>query len=484
MKIALRKWLILTHRYLGIPLSFLFLMWFASGIAMIFARGMPSLTPALRLERLAPLNFDLVKLSPSEALEKAQLGRPPAEVTLLTLMGRPAYRFSSGGFVTVFADNGEVLDQIGQPEALRIANSFTKLPAEKLSYAGEITEPDQWTLENRRALPLQKIVVHDDESTHLYISEETGEVDVLTTRGSRLLAWFAAIPHWMYFTPLRANGAVWRQVVLWTSGIGAVLACLGLALAFTQYATPYAGWMRWHYISGVAFGVFALTWVFSGLLSMEPFFWASGGGTGNRIPQALRGGPLDFAACQQLPRGEGIREIDFVMIQGEAYYVSHRPGSDPDLIDSRSLETQHEAFPVESVLARVQQGNPNVPVNETAVLTNYDSYYHATEQKPPLPVIRIKLGDTDATWFYIDPRMSQVVGRFTRRERLQRWIYHGFHSLDFNFWYYQGWAWTTVMVALNMGGVTLSLIGVIIGVKRLVKMNKPRIERMERISIR
>src|SRR5215813_12112835 len=74
MKIALRKWLILTHRYLGIPLSFLFLMWFASGIAMIFARGMPSLTPEMRSERLPPLNFEAVKLRPSEALEKAQLG--------------------------------------------------------------------------------------------------------------------------------------------------------------------------------------------------------------------------------------------------------------------------------------------------------------------------------------------------------------------------------------------------------------------------
>src|SRR5215831_8944820 len=69
MKILFWKWLILTHRYLGIPLSFLFLMWFASGIAMIFARGMPSLTLDLRSERLPPLNFDAVKLSPSQALE-------------------------------------------------------------------------------------------------------------------------------------------------------------------------------------------------------------------------------------------------------------------------------------------------------------------------------------------------------------------------------------------------------------------------------
>src|SRR5215471_13813429 len=345
MKVALRKWLILTHRYLGIPLSFLFLMWFASGIAMIFARGMPSLTPDMRSERLPPLNFDAVKLSPSQALEKAQLGRPPTRATLLTVMGRPAYRFSSGGLVTVFADKGDVLDQIGQPEALRIANSFTGLPAEKLGYAGELTEPDQWTLENRRALPMQKIVVHDDADTHLYISEETGEVDLLTTRGTRLLAWFAAIPHWMYFTPLRANGPVWRQVVLWTSGIGAILACLGLVLAFTQYATPYAGLMRWHYISGVAFGVFSLTWVFSGLLSMEPFFWASGGGTGNRIPQALRGGPLDLAEFEKFPAARAdLKQIDFLRIQGEPYYAAHLTDSEPKLISAHSLQARDQLF--------------------------------------------------------------------------------------------------------------------------------------------
>ena len=88
--------MILTHRYLGIPLSFLFLMWFASGIAMIFARGMPSLTPEMRLERMPPLNFAAVKLNPSEALEKAQLDGAPARAMLMTIMGRPAYHIQQG----------------------------------------------------------------------------------------------------------------------------------------------------------------------------------------------------------------------------------------------------------------------------------------------------------------------------------------------------------------------------------------------------
>ena len=103
------------------------------------------------------------------------------------------------------------------------------------------------------------------------------------------------------------------------------------------------------------------------------------------------------------------------------------------------------------------------------MLSGYDSYYHATERKPPLPVLRVKFADPDATWFYIDPHMSQVVGRFTRRERLQRWIYHGFHSLDFNFWYYNGAVWRTAMVALNAGGSMLGIIGLVLAINRVCR---------------
>src|SRR5262249_40926227 len=156
--------------------------------------------------------------------------------------------------------------------------------------------------------------------------------------------------------------------------------------------------------------------------------------TGNRIPQTLRGGPLDLSAFDRWPaQRPDLKEIDFVRIQGEPYYVEHDTNPQPQLIAARSLDVRSEPFSTESVLKRIQQGNPSVPIVESDLLPDYDSYYHATERQPPLPVLRVKFGDPDSTWFYIDPRMSQVVSRFTRRQRLQRWIYHGLHSLDFNF---------------------------------------------------
>src|SRR5215471_220714 len=145
-----RKWVILIHRYLGIAVSLLFVMWFVSGIAMIFARGMPNLTTDVRFQRLPKIDFAKVNVTPGEAFEKAQLGRPPARATMLTVMGRPAYRFTSRGTVTVFADDGEVLETVGEREAISVARAFMSLPDAMLQYRGKQLDPDQWTLEERQ----------------------------------------------------------------------------------------------------------------------------------------------------------------------------------------------------------------------------------------------------------------------------------------------------------------------------------------------
>src|SRR5262249_70053 len=396
--VPFRKFLILTHRYLGIAVCLLFAMWFVSGIAMIFARGMPGLTPDVRFQHLPLLGVSSVRVTPAEAMEKALLERGPNRVTLLTVMDRPAYRFSSGrSSVTVFADTGDVLEVLGQPEAMKIAGRLMNVPETQLHYAGEVVKPDQWTLEERRVLPAHKITVDDEAHTELYVSEETAEVALLTTRGSRALAWVAAIPHWIYFAPLRQNGPVWRQVVLWTSAPAAVLALFGIILGFTTYFTPYGGMMRWDYITGVVFGFFCLTWVFSGLLSMEPFFWASGGGTGNRISQALRGGALDPARFPKLSLPSGnFKEIEFLRIQDEEYYLIRNKSNHPLFFSAYSSQTRGDFFSTNFLMTRVKQSPPDASTAESLLLSAYVSSSHPPKHKPPLPVLRVKFADPDA----------------------------------------------------------------------------------------
>src|SRR5512138_717040 len=70
----LRRTLILVHRYLGIPLSLLFVLWFVTGIAMMYVGGMPALDPTARLERLPSLDLAAVRLTPAEAAAKAERG--------------------------------------------------------------------------------------------------------------------------------------------------------------------------------------------------------------------------------------------------------------------------------------------------------------------------------------------------------------------------------------------------------------------------
>jgi len=500
-----RRCVILTHRYLGIALSLIVAMWFASGIVMMYAGGMPRLTPQLRLERLPALELSSVRLTPSEAAERAGLQGTPGRVVLLSVMERPAYRFVGGRSTTVFADTGEVLGDVSLAQSKTIVSRFMNLPEDQVQYDRTLTRVDQWTLGQGRQMPLYKFRVDDGSATELYVSPQTGEVTTLTTRRSRALAWIGTIPHWLYFAALRANQPVWYRIMVWTSTLVCGLAVLGLILGITQFrrqkpfrlaaSIPYSGWMRWHYITGVVFGVFTLTWAFSGLLSMEPYAWTNA--TGLEVSRdVFTGGPVDLsrfsamdpAAWDRLLGGRAIKEVDFVRIQDEHYYlVRHAPEdpaarrrerlhqpynvtgrADPDrlLVTASTREVRREPFSVDSLVARLRTALPDVSLVEQQLLSEYDSYYYSRGQQRPLPVLRVKFNDPARTWFYIDPEMSQVLAQVHRLNRVERWLYNGLHSLDFAFWYSSP-LWDVGMITLCLGGLASSGIGLLLGIRRL-----------------
>jgi len=473
-----RAWLILVHRYLGIALALLFLVWFVSGIAMIYARDMPRLTPRSRLAHLPPIDFDRIRFTASQAAARAERAERPGRTTLLSIQGRPAYRFSGPPAATVFADTGELMKPVGERESVDIAARFADVAPDRVQYRRRLENADQWTITQRRQLPLHKIAVEDAAGTELYVSEALGEVVVETTRASRALAWIAAIPHWLYFAPLRLNDGLWRQVILWTSGLGSVSAAIGLVLAFTQYRVAYAGLMRWHYLTGAFFGVFALTWVFSGMLSMEPWFWASSDRSGPSIGPVLAGGRMDVSAFPAIDApafraalgGRPAKEIEFHWLRNTPWFVV-RTTDETLLVDAVQIEVQQRMFDAPALLQQIAAANPEAAIADSSLIERYDAYYYDRDRSAPLPVMRIGFEDPDRTIVYVDPHLLEVVGRFTRRERVQRWLYHGLHSLDFPFWYYSR-AWDVVMIALLSGGSVLSAIGVVIGWRRLRRLTR------------
>jgi hypothetical protein len=495
-----RKFAILAHRYLGVALSLLLVVWFVSGIVMIYAGGMPQITAQARLDRLPPLDLSQVHISPVEASERANASG--GRLQLLTVMERPAYRIDG---VTVFADTGEVLDEVGVAQSRAIAARFAGLAENSLAHVDTLSRIDQWTLGQSRDLPLHKFAADDADATEVYVASTSGEVVQLTTRRSRMLAWAGTIPHWLYFAALRENQPLWYRTVVWTSTAACVLTLLGLILGVVQFrrtrplarAIPYAGWMRWHYITGAVFGVFTLTWAFSGLLSMEPYAWTNAEGL-EVSRSVFTGGPVELAAFtapdaatwDRVLDGRGIKEVEFARIQGEHYYVvrqaprdaavaqrrerlhqpynvSGRVAPDRVLVNARTLEVRHEPFSTASLVARLQAAAPDVPIVGSDLLTEYDSYYYSRGRQTPLPVVRVKFADPAETWFYVDPQNSQMLAAIHRLNRVERWLYNGFHSLDFAFWYDRRPLWDIGMLALLFGGLASSGIGLFLGVKRV-----------------
>jgi len=499
---GLRRFLILLHRYLGIPLSFLFVLWFASGIAMIYVGGMPALSPEQRLEHLPELDLAAVQITPAAAAKRAG-DDSPATITLRTVLGRPAYWIDGE---TVFADDGESLAPLERETAREVAAKFSSAPLGSVRFMRTVERPDQWTLLLGRELPLEKFAVDDGLGTEVYVSPATGMVALATTARTRAFAWIATIPHWFYFTSLRTNQQLWTRTVVWSAELGCVLAVLGLVLGIVQFrkSTPfsfaksirYQGWMRWHYILGAFFGVFALTWVFSGLLSMEPFAWTNAEGLRIR-PSAFTGGPLDVSrfgtfdavAWGSLRGGRALKEIELKRIQDQPYYLArytsapipdakrerlHQPYDvagraqpESELIDATTLAPRREPFSVESLLGRLKAAAPGTEIAAQDLLDDYDSYYYSRNREAPLPVLRVKFADPLETWVYVDPRESALLATVHRLNRVERWLYNGLHSLDFAFWYSKRPLWDIGMILLCAGALASSAIGLCLGVRRL-----------------
>jgi hypothetical protein len=135
-------------------------------------------------------------------------------------------------------------------------------------------------------MPLHRIAVDDAAGTRLYVAENGGDVVLKTNASGRFWGWTGAVLHWLYFTPLRRQSALWNEVIVWSSIAGTLMCIVGIVWGVWRLAplrgyrlrrerhwSPYAGWMRWHHYAGIIFGVVTTTWIFSGLLSMDPWDW-------------------------------------------------------------------------------------------------------------------------------------------------------------------------------------------------------------------
>jgi hypothetical protein len=108
-------------------------------------------------------------------------------------------------------------------------------------------------------------------------------------------------------------------------------------------------------------------------------------------------------------------------------------------------------------------------MRDAAWLSEYDAYYYSQKGTRPLPVLRVRYDDPQQTWLYLDPGRGAIASRMERSSRWNRWLYHGFHSLDFPFMYYKRPLWDIVMIVLSIGGIAMSVTSGLPAWRRLVR---------------
>lgn len=508
-----RKLLAYTHRWLGIAGCVLFVAWFISGVVMMYAR-MPGLANEERLARAPVLDLSAVALSPAEAA--AQAGLDVDRVQVGMLQHRPVYRFGGRTPTIVFADTGGFFEGINRAQAREVARRYAPGHTGPIRFAAYVTEPDQWTIQARAQMPMYRFALDDAEDTHLYVSEVTGDVVLRTTRKERFWGYLGPVFHWVYFTPLRRNGPLWTQFIIWSSLIGCVMCITGIVWGLWRYSprsrfrlkrvlsvSPYAGWMKWHHIAGLIFGVVTLTWTYSGLLSMGPFNWFRSAPPSRAEREASTGGPLKAelmtiesmkAAVAAIEPSFAPKELESMQFRGEPFWIAYRapsaeqatlwmhegllPRAPRPRMEHRYVSAVHPergavtGFGREAMTEIAQAAMPGVRVEDALWLQEYDGYYYDPRGSRPLPVLRVRYEDANATWLYLDPERGGIVQRSSKVSRLRRWLYQGFHSLDFPFLYFHRPLWDIVVIVLSIGGTVLSFTTMLPAWRRLKRRGR------------
>jgi uncharacterized iron-regulated membrane protein len=477
----LKRWLYLTHRWIGIVTCLLFAMWFVSGLVMLYV-PFPELKPAEWLAGQRPIAWSEVKVGP----EAVANGRADIRSLALEMDGDvPVWRLTGwdGSRAAYRASNGQPIARVGRAEALQIASLFGGAPVA----SAKLIHNDQWSVPGGydKDRPLWKAALAGGAGKVIYVSSRSGAVVLDTNRRERLWNWLGSIPHWLYPRALRELPEAWRQVVLWVSGpciigalAGAIIGVLRLRPGRHRFKgnrmTPYRGWMKWHHVAGLIGGAFLLTWIFSGWLSVDPGRFFDSGGVSDGARRAYAGrGPVPALDISRLAvLAPDARRVEWLRAAGRRYLRAEAPGDADTDVDPVSLK------PFAADQADILRGAvglvPGAHIAALDVLTAPDSYWYAVDDEAKLPVWRVRFDDRAHTWAHIDPLTGQLLGSIDSRGRLYRWLYDGLHRWDFGPLLAHSPARRVLIWLLSLAGLMISVSSIWIGWRRLRRPSRAR----------
>jgi len=467
----------LVHRWLGIVLALLMAIWAISGITMMYV-SFPETTAEERLAGLAPLDLsgccDRVLLPPT-SIERAQVEM---------IAGQPSLRWSGADGSGIVSLGQTAFPQVTEREAGLVAatymqRAFGAAPATQV----QAIDRDQWTVYGRfRAhQPLYKVSFADDRGTVLYVSSLTGEVLQDTTSHERFWNWLGAVPHWLYFTAFREIQPLWYNFVVYASVLGVFLTVTGIYVGLVMYGkgrrkSPFRGLALWHHWTGLIFGLVTLTWVFSGLASMQPWGWLESPGPGKEV-EALAGREVQWSDLEALYRAlaarpqPGVVSAELSIQDGRPWAILAR--ADGSRVRASLPDLAPAPLAPDELAGIAARARPGAPVLSQGLITQGDAYHYSHHNEARLPAWRLIYAGEDETRFYFDPYTGELVNFADAPSRAFRWWHYGLHRLDFPV-LRQRPLWDVVVVPLVVGVSLLCAIGVWLGVRRLRRSSARR----------
>lgn len=483
------RFLYLLHRWAGIALCAVMALWFLSGMVMLYV-GYPKLTPAEQLQGLPALDGQGCCVPLAQALQASGL-EGASQWRLSSVAGQPCYIFSDARgkrLVAVDARSGQRISDVSADQALAAARHFAQdAPAELLARV----EEDAWT--HSKAMdphrPLYRVAVADEAQRWLYVSGATGEVVRDASFTERSWGWLGAWLHWLYLFRGGTVDAWWADIVIGLSIAGGVLGLSGLVVGVWRWRfkgryksgsrSPYReGFARWHHILGLGGGLLALTWVLSGLFSMNPWkVFESPGSKPDRA--AYAGGPLladragEVGALLRRLASEGqpARQMEWRRVAGEMQVLVQTGAGSIVLQPNGERRPAWSEAAMREAAARLL---PQARIVKQEWLQQYDAYYYSREphtmtgqRERPLPVLRLRFDDPQSHWAVLDPASGQILQLSSSRQRVERWLFAFLHSFDLPLFLNARPLWDGWMLGFSLAGLALSLSGVVLAWRRL-----------------
>ena len=499
MNLNLSKWVRVLHRILGTLLSVFFLMWFLTGLVMLYHR-FPRVYDSDRVEHLEILGASDTLPTIGQLIERVG-GKPVRSLRMERYLGQTYFNIQTSDSLYVLpAREGEVLHSIRERDFIdKVVRTWCEAPILRID---TLTKLDQWIPfgSMKADLPVYRYYFHDAEQHQLYQSSRTGKVLQFTTRSECIWAWLGAIPHWIYFYQLRQDVDLWSDVVIGLSGTGCIMVLAGLWLGILRWRqhrrkhkegiTPYKKrWYRWHHLAGLLFGLFALTFVFSGMMSMMPLpRWITHShlqGSPSRYMQADAPQPDAYALDYRLVvrnypeaillQWSNFRNHPYYVVQtsDDAYYIDGNKTT-PQLLDiskEEFVEAVSDFYRTDSATQAL-----DIPL-QVELLDHFETHYRVRsviETEKLLPVWKITASDRDKSVFYMNPR-NAAVRYVDTTSRLNYWAYTALHRMRIGFLNDNSPLRKALIWVLMLGGAVVSTTGIVLGFHSLRRLKKKKL---------